>query len=95
MSLLVISTIQEVKIVVCVPFELAFHFLTYLSIPDCRAYSCGSYLFGWTPFVSSVVSAGVLFVVKMEALPPLWRGSVVIGEAQCGIYCHIGHIPPI
>jgi len=28
-------------------------------------------LFGWIPFVSSVVSAGVPFVVKVEALPLL------------------------
>jgi hypothetical protein len=39
--------------------------------------------------VSSVVSAGVPFVVKVEALPPLWRGSYVFGEAQCGICCHV------
>jgi pantoate kinase len=46
-------------------------------------------IFGWIPFVSSVVSAGFPFVVKVEALPPLWRGSVVFGEAQCGICCHV------
>ena len=39
--------------------------------------------------MSSVVSAGFPFVVKVEALPPLWRGSVVFGEAQCGICCHV------
>jgi hypothetical protein len=39
--------------------------------------------------VSSVVSAGFPFVVKVEALPPLWRGSVVFGEAQCGTCCHV------
>jgi hypothetical protein len=39
--------------------------------------------------VSSVVSAGFPFVVRMEALPPLWRGSVVFGEALCGICCHV------
>jgi len=34
--------------------------------------------------VSSVVSAGFPFVVKVVALPPLWRGRVVFGEAhQC------------
>jgi hypothetical protein len=37
--------------------------------------------------VSSVVSAGFPFVVKVEALPPLWRGSDVFGEAQCGVSC--------
>jgi hypothetical protein len=46
-------------------------------------------LFCWIPFVSSVVSAGFPFVVKVEALPPLWRGSVVFGEAQCEIGCHV------
>ena len=39
--------------------------------------------------MSSVVSAGFPFVVKVVALPPLWRGSVVFGEAQCGICCHV------
>ena len=39
--------------------------------------------------MSSVVSAGFPFVVKVEALPPLWRGCVVFGEAQCGICCHV------
>ena len=34
--------------------------------------------------------AGYSFKVKVEALPPLWRGSVVFGEAhQRGIYCHV------
>ena len=28
-------------------------------------------LFGWIPFVSSVVSAGFPLVVKVETLPPL------------------------
>jgi hypothetical protein len=37
--------------------------------------------------VSSVVSAGFPFVVKVEALQSLWRGSVVFGGAQCGICC--------
>jgi len=37
--------------------------------------------------VNSVVSAGFPFVV--EALPPLWRGSVVFGETQCRICCHV------
>ena len=37
-------------------------------------------LFGWIPFVSSVVSAGFPFVVKVEALPLLWRGSDVFGD---------------
>ena len=35
--------------------------------------------------MSGVVSAGFPFVVKVEALPPLWRGSVVFGEAQYAI----------
>jgi allophanate hydrolase subunit 1 len=39
--------------------------------------------------VSSFVSAGFPFMVKVEPLLPLWRGSVVIGEAQCGICCHV------
>ena len=43
--------------------------------------------------MSSVVSAGFPFVLEGEALPPLWRGSVVFEEAQCahprGIYCHV------
>jgi hypothetical protein len=39
--------------------------------------------------VSSVVSAELLFVVKVEALPLFWRGSVVFGEDQCGICCHV------
>ena len=39
--------------------------------------------------MSSVVSVGFPFVVKVEALPPLWQGSVVFGEAQCGICCHV------
>jgi hypothetical protein len=41
--------------------------------------------------VSSVVSAGFPFVVKVEALPLFWRGSVVFGEAhwQCRICCHV------
>ena len=30
----------------------------------------------------SVVSAGFPVEVRVEALPPLWRGSVVFGEAQ-------------
>jgi hypothetical protein len=47
------------------------------------------FLFVWIPFVSSVVSAGFPFVVKVEALPPLWRESVVFGEAQCEICCHV------
>jgi len=46
-------------------------------------------LFCWILFVSSVVSAGFPFVVKVEALPPLWRGRVVFGEAQCKICCHV------
>ena len=33
--------------------------------------SRGSFLFGWIPFVSSVVSAGFPLVVKVETLPPL------------------------
>ena len=32
--------------------------------------------------MSSVVSAGFPFVVRVEAFPPLWRGSVVFGETQ-------------
>ena len=39
--------------------------------------------------MSSVVSTGLPFVMKVEALPPLWRGSVVFGGAQCGICCHV------
>ena len=40
--------------------------------------------------MSRVVRVGFPFVVKVEALPPLWRGSVVFGEApQCGICCHV------
>jgi hypothetical protein len=36
--------------------------------------------------VSSVASAGFPFVVKVEALPPLWRGSVVF-VCVCGVCC--------
>ena len=43
--------------------------------------------------MSSVVSAGFPFVVKVEVLPPLWRGNVVFGEAQCGICCHVLCLP--
>ena len=39
--------------------------------------------------MSSVVSARFSFVVEVEALPLLWRGSVVFGEAQSGICCHV------
>ena len=39
--------------------------------------------------MSGVVGVGFLFVVKVEALPPMRRGSVVFGEAQCGICCHV------
>jgi hypothetical protein len=42
-------------------------------------------LFGWIPFVS----AGFPFVVKVGALPPLRQGSVVFGEAHCGICYHV------
>jgi len=39
--------------------------------------------------VSSVVSTGFPFVVQVEALPQLWRGSVAFGKAHCGICCHV------
>ena len=39
--------------------------------------------------MNSVESAGFPFEVKVQALPPLRRGSVVFGEAQCGIGCHV------
>ena len=38
---------------------------------------------------SVVMSVGFPFVVKVEAFPPLWQGSVVFGEAQRGICCHV------
>ena len=34
--------------------------------------------------MSSVVGAGFRFVVKVEALPPLWRGVLCLGKLSAG-----------